>query len=523
MAAPTFVGPGDWIRINASRIPQQPCLVDAGSRRTLTFAEVNDRVERLATALRRRCAPGDRVAILATDGHRYVETILACMKAEIVYVPLNFRLAPAELELLVERSDARLLFVSDRYSAVGGHLLNAVAGLESLIEFDVDQGETSYEGLVRSHEPTGIEFTGDPETVISLSFTSGTTGRPKGVQQSYRMIANMTKSVIIDQGLRADEFRYASSPLFHVAGAVFIFTGIALGYPSLLLPQFDIDALVDVLVEERALTGMFLVPTMISSLLDHPRAAEIDFGALRSVLYGAAPITPELLRRALDRFDCQVIQSFGAGTEAGGQSVLTHADHQLALTTRPELLGSIGRPGFGVELRLCDEQLNDVPRGEVGEIVTRSETVMSGYLDMPEESAAAMVDGWFRAGDLAWMDETGYLFLAGRRSDMIIRGGENVYPSEIEATLAEHADVRSVAVVGAPDEHWGEVVHAYVIPHDGVVIDPVALGQFCAERLASYKRPVAYHVVDEFPLNASGKVLKRLLDPSLARLDLRQR
>jgi acyl-CoA synthetase (AMP-forming)/AMP-acid ligase II len=250
---------------------------------------------------------------------------------------------------------------------------------------------------------------------------------------------------------------------------------------------------------------------MIDSILRLPGVKREDFASLRSVFYGAAPMSPALLQRAIATMDCDFFNGFGAGTEAAMQTVLTPEDHVRALHGATHLLGSIGRPGYSIDLQIWDDDGNEVERGQVGEIVTRSDMVMSGYLDQPELSERAVVNGWFRGGDLAWQDEEGYLYLAGRKSDMIIRGGENVYPIEIETVLSEHPGIAECAVVGVADEHWGEVVRAFVTPARDAQLDPEEIRAFCREQLASYKVPAEVRVVDTLPRNASGKVLKREL------------
>jgi acyl-CoA synthetase (AMP-forming)/AMP-acid ligase II len=270
------------------------------------------------------------------------------------------------------------------------------------------------------------------------------------------------------------------------------------------------------------LTGCFLVPTMISALLSDDRVRDADYSDLRSIIYGAAPMPPSVLRRAIDVFGCDFVNAFGAGTETGLQTVLGSADHRRAAAGADHLLGSIGKPAFGVDLRLLDEEGREVARGEVGEIVTRNAQTMSGYLDLPEETAAAVCDGWFRAGDLAWQDDEGYLYLAGRRSDMIIRGGENIFPIEIEDVLCLHEAVDQAAVVGAPDEHWGEVVVAFVVARASAEVDTPLLQQHCRSHLAAYKVPTRIEVVDALPLNASGKVLRRELRECVSRSVLRE-
>jgi len=270
-------------------------------------------------------------------------------------------------------------------------------------------------------------------------------------------------------------------------------------------------------MQSGRLTGCFLVPTMISRLLDDPRLGAGSYESLRSIIYGAAPMTPALLRRAMDAFGCEFINAFGAATEGGLQTSLSAADHRRALAGAEHLLGSIGKPAFGVDLRLVDELGHDVPRGEVGEIISRSDAVISGYLEMPEETARAIRDGRFWGGDLARMDDNGYLYLAGRSKDMISRGGENIYPIEIETVIAEYPGIRQVAVVGRPDEYWGEIVVAFITADPLTVIDPAKLRQHCRQRLAAYKVPEMVEVIGEMPLTASGKILKRELRARAAR------
>jgi acyl-CoA synthetase (AMP-forming)/AMP-acid ligase II len=261
------------------------------------------------------------------------------------------------------------------------------------------------------------------------------------------------------------------------------------------------------------LDGVFLVPTMIDTILQRPGIEQRDFSRVKSIRYGAAPMSPTLLSRVFEVFgeDTDLMNVFGAGTEAGLQTVLTPEDHILARDGRHELLGSIGKPGVGVVLRLCDDEMNDVTDGDVGEIVTRSNAVMSGYMGQPEATASVLVDGWFRGGDLASRDANGYLYLHGRKKDMIIRGGENIYPTEIEEVLHTHPAIREAAVVGQPDEHWGEIVRAHVVLVEGANFDEDAVRAYCSERLARYKIPAVFRADGELPRNASGKVLKREL------------
>jgi fatty-acyl-CoA synthase len=500
---------GDFLRLSAQRFADRDCFVfDDGSSRS--FGETNRRVNQLAGALHRRgVRKGDRVAILATDSGEYVEVLMACMKLGVVYVPLNNRLADAEVLTLLRRAEPKAVFASARYASRVAALAAELTGIGFLSSLDggdlIPFADLLAEGT--DAEPA-VEV--DDEDVLALAFTSGTTGLPKGVLQSQRMINALILQMSVDYQILLDEFRYTASPTFHIAGQAMILMHVQRGFPTLILPQFEEGAVLRWMQSGR-LTGVFLVPTMISRLLEDPRVLDGGYLSIRSIIYGASPMTPALLRRAIDVFGCDFINAFGAATEGGLQSSLSPADHRRAAAGAGHLLGSIGKPAFAVDLRLVDESGQDVRPGEVGEIVTRSRATMSSYLGMPEETARAIRDGWFWGGDLARMDSDGYLYLAGRSKDMIIRGGENIYPVEIETVIADHPDVTAVAVVGQPDEHWGEIVVAFVTATTDAVIEPEEVRRFCRQRLASYKVPAVVTVIPEMPLNASGKILKREL------------
>lgn len=521
---------GDWISVAARRWGSTPCFVtptggdasgptaDAASRlgsvRSLTFAEVDRRVTRLARAMESRgIEQGQRVAICATDSIEHVEVVLACLKAGVVFVDLNYRLRPTELQNILDRCPVDGLFYSPRYVP---ELAEAASSLRpGALRCCLDPGTDgvtdwadaiAYEDLVDSGTDDAFPARSNGEDLVAIAFTSGTTGVPKGVLQSERMLRNIVHSGIREVRIFAGGVRYAGAPLFHVSGIGSILYAVASGCTSLILPQFEPQTVLD-WMQFGGVTSCTLIPTMISSILALPQAHQHPFPTLRGIMYGGAPMTPTLLKATIDTFGCDLYNGFGAGTEAGGQTMLFPEDHVAALNGNEHLLSSIGKPILGVDLRLCDDDLNDVAPGQVGEIVTRSETVMSGYYEQPDLTARAVVDGWFRAGDMATMDDEGYLYLATRKADMIIRGGENVYPVEIESTLAAHPAVRGVAVVGVPDEHWGEVVAAaVVIEGDDVPADD--LRTFCHERLASYKVPTHVVTFDHLPTNATGKFAK---------------
>ncbi|MGI5174792.1 class I adenylate-forming enzyme family protein [Dactylosporangium sp. CA-152071] len=501
------LAPGDWVTVQARFTPQAAFLVAADGR-TRTYAEGEQRITRLARALRQLgIGRGDRVALLAVDSPEYVEVLLACMKLGATYVALNFRLSPAEIRTVLAASGAQVIFHSARYQEIvdGCRLRDAI------------QFESGYEEFLAGG-PDGGELPAvtTDDDILSISFTSGTTGTPKGVLQSQRMIKAITQSGVLELGLRPGDLIYSGAPLFHAAGFGHVLYGVARGGASVIMPQWDADLALSWLGSGRVRHAT-LVPSMIIQLLEHPKLVEADFSGLRSIMYGGAPMPTSVVRRMADVFGCDLHNGFGAGTEAGGQLVLRPEDHRRALAGDEWLLGTIGRPAFGCDVRLLDPDGAEVPDGAVGVIASRGDTVMSGYLDRPDLTARAVRDGWFIAGDLAWKDPEGFLHLAGRADEMIIRGGENVYPVEIEDVLGGHAAVAEIAVVGEPDPHWGQVVTAVVALRDGHGTPSAAeVKEHCRGRLASYKVPQRIVVVANFPRNPAGKIDKLRLRELLA-------
>jgi fatty-acyl-CoA synthase len=501
---------GEWIDMTARRTPDLACFVT--ETETLTFAQVRDRVARLAAGLQRMgLEQGERVAVLSTDRPEYMEVAMAVLKLGGVLVPLNYRLQPAEIETLLRAAEATWIFAEERYVAPLLEMAPRLEYLDVIVGFD-DTAETTPYGEISATGADGIyqaAFVAD-EDIIMLAFTSGTTGLPKGVMQSHRMWKTLLANSILEYRFLREEFRYTASPMYHVAGILLVFKMIVRGSTSLIIPQWDPARLLPWF--RKGLTGVFLVPTMIAALLEQPDITPQDFTALRGVFYGAAPMTPTLLVRALEMFRCELFNGFGAGTEAGMQTILTPEDHLRALAGQTHLLGSVGRPGYNIDLQIWDENNNEVPTGTVGEIVTRSDMVMSGYYRQPDKTAEVIVNGWFKGGDLGYLDEHGYLYLAGRKNDMIIRGGENIYPIEIEETLAAYPGVLECAVVGTPDPFWGENVRAHLVFTTGHTATPEQIQNFCRERLAKYKVPDQITIHEHgLPKNASGKILRRVL------------
>ncbi|MFB9743299.1 class I adenylate-forming enzyme family protein [Pseudonocardia sulfidoxydans] len=467
-------------------------------------------VHRLADALvGKGFRAGHRAAVLATDSYEYMVVILACMRVGIVYVPLNYRLAAAELDTILAHARPELIFVGDRYAPV---VERSQAGQDAAtVALDPDgRGRLQFRDLVESGRDRPHEHRTSDEDVVAVCYTSGTTGRPKGVMQSQRAMKTEIWRQSQFPGSPGD-VRYSASPMFHVAGHRTIFTHLARGFTSVLLPQFDAVALAD-LVRATALDGAFLVPTMLDLLLD-----ELGPGTFRlpQLHYGGSTISPRLLSRAIEHLDAEMFNLFGS-SETGLVTVLDAADHRAAHAGRHELLGSLGRAAPGADVRILDPDGEEVQEGEVGEIVCRTDGALSGYLEQPEATAEVLRDGWVWTGDLARRDAEGYHYYMGRSRDLIIRGGENVYPQEIESVLSAVPGVTDVAVLGVPDERWGESVVA-VLECRGEPPSADDVRRLCQERLASFKVPGEFVFVADLPRTAAGKIATYRLRDQLGR------
>jgi len=351
------------------------------------------------------------------------------------------------------------------------------------------------------------------DDMLYLIYTSGTTGLPKGVMISHKnVIAHVEQSMVASCVARAPGARaLVATPLYHAAGALRIMTAAINGGTVVLMEHFEAKRFVE-LIDAEKINSVNMVPSIIHSLLDEiPDIAAYDFSNLQVIYYGAAPISETTLKRALQVFRCPLIQGYGLTESTGGIAYLNEVDHRKALDGRLELLRSTGRAVVLSEIRIVDREDNELPRGTVGELVVRGPNVMKGYWKNPKATADAMRGGWLHSGDAASMDDDGYVYLRDRIKDMIVSGGTNIYPVEVENALLEHPDLADVAVIGIPDVKWGEAVMAVCVCRDGREPKPDELIAFCRERLGGYKIPRRYQFVRELPRNASGKVLKRVL------------
>jgi long-chain acyl-CoA synthetase len=504
---------GDVARRNAAVFSDKPAFVSANG--SVTFAEVNARINRLNNALARLgLARGDRVAILSRNQPEFFE-VYGVAKSGLVAVPLNWRLAPRELLHPLKDSGPRVIVAEPNFTPVIDALRPELASLGHFIVLGAARdGWSAYESVLAGASADEPRFEGGPDDALCLTYSSGTTGIPKGAIITHRGALNNCRAMIQDMlKLTPDDVGLAVMPLFHVGGMWYhLFPSFASGGTTIMLSEFDPHAVLAA-IQERGVTQVHLVPTMIGALLDQPEVRSMDLGRLRALYYAASSIPISLLKRAMEAFrHCGFIQSFGS-TEAGSVTALLPEDHVAAIRdpARAVLLLSCGRPYGGAKVEIRD--LSGVPaaQGSIGDIAVWSDRIMAGYWRNPAATAQTIVNGWLYTGDLGYLDDAGYLYIVDRKHDMIVTGGENVYPREVEDVLYQDPNVAEAAVFAIPDPKWVERVAAAVVLKPGCTTTAEEVRQRAAQGLASYKCPKTVLFVDSLPKNATGKILKKEL------------
>lgn len=495
----------------AARQPDATFAEQAGRR--LTYAEAAAASRRLAGSL---CAAGvrdgDRVAVLSKNNIEFVLLYYAASRAGVATIPLNYRLAPAEWAFILADARPRLLFAASHFQAA----LDGLRGSLPFVERFVALGEaraSDWESLDAWLAPgralRAVEVGSDAD-VLQL-YTSATTGQPKGAVLTHAAVMANVRQIGEAVGGPAGERSLVVAPLFHAAVVPSTFTTIARGGALVVQEDFAPAAVVRSLSEER-IGFAVLVPAMILACLQQVAGvAERRYDALRAIYYGASPIAEPTLRRAIRAFGCGFVQSYGLTEATQSLTFLLPEDHERALADQPNHLLSSGRAAPETELRVVDAEDRDVPCGQAGEIVARGPQLMRGYWNRPDESADALRGGWLHTGDIGTLDADGYLYVRDRLKDMIVSGGENVYPSVVENVLYQHPAVADVAVIGVPDERWGEVARAVVVLRPEVPASGEEILGFCRQHLGGFEVPRAIDFVKQLPRNPSGKVLKRLL------------
>ncbi|MBN2031665.1 MAG: long-chain-fatty-acid--CoA ligase [Deltaproteobacteria bacterium] len=504
---------GDIIRRSALRFPDKTAMVFG--TKSMSYRVFNERINRLANRLLKMgLRKGDRIAALLHNGPEFFEIYYASAKVGGIFVPVNNLLRPTELKQILEYVDPRFLFFDSDYESVIGTAIDD----GDAIEYQIALGSPAsglfkrYEELIEKGEPEEPKVPISDDDVVSIFLTSGTTGRPKGAMRTHRHVYIDVLVGAIELSLRHDDRALMVFPFYHVTWEdnmrhVLMANTIVIRKEG----SFDAKEVLG-LLEAHQITVCQLVPTMISTILQIEDLEKYDLSRLRLLTYTASPMPVELLKRTMRRFKCQFMQFYGQ-TETGPlTTVLRPEDHVLeGSEAQSAKLASAGRTILNYEARIVDPKGRDLPAGEVGELIVRSESMTIGYWRLPEETEKAIKDGWLHTGDFARLDEEGYVYIVDRKNDMIISGGKNIYPREIEEVLYRHDAVLEAAVIGVPDDHWGESVRALVVLKPGRKASEADIVSFCRQNLASYKKPRWIEFREELPKNPTGKILKRVI------------
>ena len=496
---------GDIPRKGATNYPHREAVVFEDTR--LTYAELNERVNRFAHTLSNKgYKKGDRLTILSENTHKYLEIYFAAAKIGMCVTPLNFRLSDAEIEFIVVDCEANCFIVGSGYEDRVSAMKHKLSNIRDWIALDKDlDGFDFYEDLIQNESAVEPNIELDENDMIVLMYTGGTTGLPKGVMMSNRGLMTAFLSFALNLEFTSKDTTCFVLPLFHVSfwSAMSV---LLTGGKVVILRRPEIAEIANLISREKC-THINAVPTLYGWLLQMPGIDDYDFSNIRSMSYAGSPMPREVLIKCIEKFGNVFEQAYGS-TEVLPLTFLSAEDHVLE-GDRSKLLLSAGKESYSNDVRVVDK--NDVPvgTGKIGEIVARGKNVMMGYWKNPELTAQTVCDGWHHMGDMGYIDAEGYLFLVDRKADMIITGGENVYPKETEDVLYEHPAVMECAVVSKPDEKWGELVHAAVVCVAGASATEEELIAHCKSKLAGYKCPKSIEFMNELPKSPVGKILRK--------------
>jgi acyl-CoA synthetase (AMP-forming)/AMP-acid ligase II len=502
----------NFVTIPSSIVPDQEILV-FGARR-LTYADLNDKVSRLCAVFKQfGLAHGDVLALLDTNSDLYIECYYAAAKAGLTFLPLNYRAKDNELEYMINTAQAKALLVGDRYLELIGRIQSRLSPSKIVALGAGSAGLPRIADLIAKAEPDESEAEVDDEDTSILMYTSGTTSLPKGVQLRFRdFAAYVTANVEMADGTERGA-ALVCVPFYHIAGTTAYMTNVWTGRKLIIMPQFDAKGWLELVQRERV-TNAFVVPTMMKQIMDEPAFANTDLTSLANLAYGGAAMPVQVIRRAIEVFPKTVgfVNAYGQTETTSSLTVLGPDDHRIEGTPEQvelklKRLNSIGKPLPDVEIKVRDEDGKFLSHGQVGEIIIRTPRIMKGYAGRDDD--ARLPDGWRATGDLGWLDDEGYVFFAGRKDDMIIRGGENIAPAEIETVLMSHPAVDECAVIGIPSMEWGQTVKAFVVLRKDAKVTEPELAEFCRSRLASFKRPEKIEFIDALPKNPLGKILRK--------------
>lgn len=496
--------------------PDRMAIVYEDTRRS--FIEIKDRVNRLANGLMELgFKKGDRIGMLLNNCCEFIEIDFALSKTGIVRVPLNARLHPSDHEYLLNDSGSRALFFGQEFTEMVISMMPNLKTVKEFISVPRGTGEESelspfyYEDLIRDNSPDEPTSQIEEDDLHTLFYTSGTTGRPKGVMLTQRSWATVAVNLALDYGpVTEDDAILNLQPLSHGAG-FFVLPFFMKGATNVLIPKFR-PSLVFETIQREKVTVLKLVPTMLNQLVESPEKFNYELSSLRSVIYGGSPIAVPRLIEALNFFGNKLVQLYGQAEVPMCISTLAKGDHKTQGTKEElERLKSAGKPCTNVEVSIVDEEGKDTKEGEVGEVIVRGAHMMKGYWNLPEATKETLKGGWNHTGDMAYADAKGFIYLVDRKTDVIISGAFNIYPKEVEDVIVSHPTVKEVAIIGIPDEKWGEAVKAFVVPVEGAMITEQEIIDYCKERMASMKKPKSVDFLSELPRNPYGKIQKTVL------------
>ena len=499
----------DILVTNAKIYPEKTAFIFKNNR--YTFRQVNERVNRLINALSSLgVRKGDHVGILSYNRPQYFE-VFALSKAGIVCVPINWRSVGRELIYLINNSEINTIIVSDDFIDLVNSNKKEIGGVKNFISMNKDaESMKSYEKLIKDHEPVEPAEPVYPEDDAIIYYTSGTTGQPKGAVHTHKGI--MAETNLPTKELTPDDVALCVMPFFHYGGtAAYQFTVFKAGAVSVVLEKFD-EAEVLKAIEKERVTCTNMVPAMIIRLLEYPDLKKFDLSSLKTIGFTGAPLPVDVMKRGTEYFGRSIFHQELGQTETGNLTLFKKDEYKIKGSAREiARLESAGKPVIEGEVIIMDENGNEAPRGTVGEIVSCSARNMRGYWNMQKETEETIRDGWLHTGDLARMDEDGFIFIVDRKKDMIISGGENIYSKEVEDVLYTHPAVLHAAVIGVPDKKWGESVKAVLVLKQGMNVTEKEIIDFCKENLAGYKKPNSVEFRDSLPMTGSGKVQKNII------------
>jgi long-chain acyl-CoA synthetase len=504
---------GDLLRKDAKLYPEKEAIIFKNNR--LNYKTFHERSIKIANSLiSLGVKKGDRVAVLMKNCHQYCELYFAIPQTGAIIVPLNYRLAREELIWIINNAEPNTLFLAEEYIEIIQNIRTQIPSVKNFICIGTsNEWMMKYEDMLNAPyiEPD-IDI--HDEDVVSIYYTSGTTGRPKGAMLTHKnLIANCYNINLGNRAKFGDSY-IIISPMYHAVSPAHLFARVYMGNMCVVLESWDVKIFLET-IEKEKITHIFLVPAMVIFTLGYPEILKYDLSSLRLLIYGGAPLTVNRIKQAKGIFGCDLLQGFGM-TEIGPSevSILNQEDHILDGSPEKERrLASVGREAFNAEVKIIDDD-KELPEEEVGEICVRGQHVMKGYWRMPEETKEAFKNGWFHTGDLGKRDAGGYIYVIDRKKDMIISGAENIYSAEVERVISSHPAVSEVAVIGVPDETWGEAIKAVVILKEGKAVTEEEIIEYCKQNLASYKKPKSVDFVKEVPRNELGKILKRELRKS---------